>query len=38
MLIGSAKLLEKQLNYFNYNYNINEIIEDEIKLIKITKI
>ena len=34
ILIGSAKLLEKQLKYFNYNYNINEIIEEKIKLIK----
>jgi len=34
ILIGSAKLLEKQLNYFNYNYNIKEIIEQNIKLIK----
>ena len=34
VLIGSAKLLEKQLKYFNYNYNINEIIEENIKLIK----
>ena len=33
ILIGSAKLLEKQLNYFNYNYYINEIVEDKIKLI-----
>ena len=37
LLIGSKKLLKKQLNYFNYNYNINEIIEDEIKLIKNNK-
>ena len=34
ILIGSAKLIEKQLNYFNYNYNINEITEENIKLIK----
>ena len=34
ILIGSAKLLKKQLNYFNYKYNINEIIEENIKLIK----
>ena len=34
ILIGSAKLIEKQLNYFNYNYNINEILEENIKLIK----
>ncbi len=34
ILIGSAKLLEKQLKYFNYKYNINEIIEENIKLIK----
>ena len=34
ILIGSSKLLEKQLNYFNYNYNIKEIIEQNIKLIK----
>ena len=33
ILIGSKKLLEKQLNYFNYNYNINEIIQDKIKSI-----
>ena len=32
--MDQKKLLEKQLNYFNYNYNINEIIEDKIKLIK----
>ena len=37
LLIGSKKLLKKQLNYFNYNYNINEIIEDKIKLIKNNK-
>ena len=34
ILIGSLKLLEKQLNYFNYNYNINEINENKINLIK----
>ena len=34
LLIGSKKLLEKQLNYFNYNYKINEIIEENVKLIK----
>ena len=34
ILIGSAKLIEKQLNYFNYNYNINEILEENVKLIK----
>ena len=37
ILIGSSKLLEKQLNYFNYNYNINEIIKENIKLIKNNK-
>ena len=37
ILIGSAKLLEKQLNYFNYNYYINEIVEDKIKLINNNK-
>ena len=37
ILIGSKKLLEKQLNYFNYNYNINEIIQDKIKSIKNNK-
>ena len=34
ILIGSLKLLEKQLNYFNYNYNINEVNENKINLIK----
>ena len=34
ILIGSVKLIEKQLNYFNYNYNINEILEENIKLVK----
>ena len=34
ILIGSSKLLEKQLNYFNYNYNINEVNENKINLIK----
>ena len=34
ILIGSLKLFEKQLNYFNYKFNINEINEDNIKLIK----
>jgi len=34
ILIGSLKLLEKQLKYFNYNYNINEVNEDKINLIK----
>ena len=37
ILIGSAKLLEKQLNYFNYNYSINQIVEQNIKLIKNNK-
>ena len=34
ILIGSAKLIKKQLNHFNYNYNINEIVEENVKLIK----
>ena len=34
ILIGSLKLLEKQLKYFNYNYNINEVNEYKINLIK----
>ena len=34
LLIGSKKLLKKQLNYFNHNYKINEITEDKIKLVK----
>ena len=34
ILIGSAKLIKKQLNHFNYNYNINEIVEEDVKLIK----
>lgn len=37
ILIGSAKLFKKQLNYFNYKYNINEIIEENIKLVKNNK-
>ena len=37
LLIGSKKLLKKQLNYFKYNYKINEIIEDDIKLVKNNK-
>ena len=37
VLIGSAKLLKKQLNYFNYKYTINEIFEENIKLIKSNK-
>ena len=37
LLIGSKKLLKKQLNYFNYNYKINEITEDKIKLVKNNK-
>ena len=34
ILIGSSTLVKKQLNYFNYNYKINEIYDDKIKLIK----
>ena len=37
LLIGSKKLLKKQINYFNYNYKINEIIEDNILLINNNK-
>ena len=34
VLIGSSKLIFKQLKYFNYNFKINNISEDKIHLIK----